>query len=94
MISTWDAHRLTVRNSAGKIIISIGTYQLQTSPVIVIEHCWREPAISDERLAESFIQALAKIKDENKLVLPLCPFAEEFMRSHPEYSMLLAKKAE
>ena len=94
MISTWDAHGLTARNSAGKIIISIGTYQLKNSPVIVIEHCWRESAISDDRLTKSFIQALEKIKDENKLVLPLCPFAEEFMRSHPEYSMLLEKKAE
>jgi predicted GNAT family acetyltransferase len=58
---------------------------------VVIPHVVTEPAFRNRGLATALVTAAFEdLRGRGRLVVPACPFAAAFVRSHPEWADLVA----
>lgn len=68
------------------------TFDRKGSDQLVIDHTYVAKALSGQGLAEQLVDKVAcYARQENKKIIPVCPYAKKVLTSKPEYKDVLAQ---
>ena len=71
-------------------IVSIADYH-ERDGAIVVPHVETDPALRGQGMADRLMAGvLADLRASNRRIVPLCPFADTYIRERPEEQDLLA----
>ena len=72
-------------------IVSIADYTLRDD-VVVVPHVETDPRFRGQGMADRLMAGmLADLRDGGRTITPLCPFAADYIRQHPDEQDLLAR---
>ena len=76
----------------GSDVVGFITYRLQPERITLI-HTEVAPALEGQGIASQLVAgALDDIRRRGLTLVPICPFVRAFLRRHPEYADLVARK--
>jgi len=71
-------------------VLSVADFS-ERDGVVIIPHVGTDPAHRGQGLASKLMDGLiVQLRETNRLIKPLCPFAAYYMSQHPEHQDLLA----
>lgn len=72
-------------------ILSIANFSERSGGIVVIPHVETSPAHRGQGNAGRLMDGVLKLlRDTDRKVVPLCPFAAQHVRSNPQYADLVA----
>ncbi|WP_235822089.1 GNAT family N-acetyltransferase [Gottfriedia luciferensis] len=79
-----------IENDEGKIIAEITFVQAGTSKVI-IDHTFVDESLRGQKIASKLVASVVEeMREQDKKIIPLCPFAKAEFERKKEYQDMLA----
>lgn len=84
-----EENRIYMEDEKGKVIAEI-TFPKVDENTVNINHTFVDDSLRGQGIAGQLVEAVsAKVKKENKKIIPTCSYAIHWFEKHQEYSSLL-----